>query len=148
MEGAISLIFVIPGKKAASIRSKFASVIHRYIAGDKSLVCEINANSKSVAPVNQIARNALGMKIGLQDNEMCKMSDPSTVHVIRTVADIVNEAHNKTLRAKDETLQAKDATLHAKDDTLQAKDQTIHLQSGMIELQQRNVDLLHSLLNQ
>ena len=127
MEGAISLIFVIPGKKADSIRSKFVSVIHRYIAGDTSLVREINANSQSVAPVNQIARNALGMNNGMHDRGACQIPDSSTISVIKTVAGIINEVNNQTL---------------------QAKEQTIRVQSDMIEFQQRNVDLLHSLLNQ
>lgn len=57
-ENAIELLMALPGEGAKEYRSKFAEVIKRYLAGDKTLVEEINANAKSNAPINQMARDA------------------------------------------------------------------------------------------
>ncbi len=39
-ENAIELIMVLPGKVAKKARAKFANIIRRYLAGDKSLTVE------------------------------------------------------------------------------------------------------------
>lgn len=55
-EHAIELIMVLPGKVAKETRAKFANIIKRYLAGDKSLIVEINANAASNSPIAQLAR--------------------------------------------------------------------------------------------
>ncbi len=58
-EHAIELIMVLPGKVAKETRAKFANIIRRYLAGDKSLIVEINANAASNSPIAQLARVSL-----------------------------------------------------------------------------------------
>ena len=55
-ENALELIMVLPGKVAKETRKAFASIIHRYLAGDKSLITEIEANAESSSPIAQLAR--------------------------------------------------------------------------------------------
>ena len=55
-ENALELIMVLPGKVAKETRKAFASIIHRYLAGDKSLITEIQANAESGSPIAQLAR--------------------------------------------------------------------------------------------
>lgn len=55
---AIELIMALPGEGAKEYRAKFVDVIKRYLAGDKSLIEEVNANAESNAPINQMARDA------------------------------------------------------------------------------------------
>jgi hypothetical protein len=55
-QNAIELIMVLPGKTAKATRSKFADIIRRYLAGDSSLIIEINANAASDSPIAQLAR--------------------------------------------------------------------------------------------
>jgi hypothetical protein len=50
---------VLPGKLAREARVQFANVIRRYMAGDGSLVPEIQANAKSNSPLAQMARDSL-----------------------------------------------------------------------------------------
>ena len=71
---AIELVMVLPGKLAKETRTKFADVITRYMAGDKSLVGEINANAESTAPINELARGALlgKRKAELEDVEIAE----------------------------------------------------------------------------
>jgi hypothetical protein len=57
-ENAIELLMALPGEGAKEYRSKFAEVIKRYLAGDKTLVEEINANAESNAPIHKMARDA------------------------------------------------------------------------------------------
>lgn len=58
-EHAIQLIMVLPGKVARETRVAFAGVIHRFLAGDKSLIKEIEANAESSSPIAQLARATL-----------------------------------------------------------------------------------------
>jgi hypothetical protein len=57
-QDAIELIMVLPGKVAKETRTKFADIIRRYLAGDSSLVPEIEANAQSDSPIAQMARAA------------------------------------------------------------------------------------------
>ena len=57
-QDAIELIMVLPGKVAKETRTKFADIIRRYLAGDSSLIPEIEANAQSDAPIAQMARAA------------------------------------------------------------------------------------------
>lgn len=58
-EHAIELIMVLPGKVAKETRRAFVSIIHRYLAGDKSLLKEIEDNAESSSPIAQLARATL-----------------------------------------------------------------------------------------
>ena len=69
-EHAIELIMVLPGKIAKETRAKFASIIRRYLGGDKSLIVEINANAASNSPIAQLARAA--------DQSIDTVEDPDT----------------------------------------------------------------------
>jgi hypothetical protein len=56
---AIELIMVLPGKIAKKTRVKFAEIIKRCVAGDKSLVPEIRANAESASLISQLARASM-----------------------------------------------------------------------------------------
>ena len=58
-QNAIELIMVLPGKIAKETRSRFAAIIQRYLAGDKSLVNEIEINAASKSPIAQLARASM-----------------------------------------------------------------------------------------
>lgn len=58
-EDTIELIMVLPGKIAKEFRLKFVDIIKRYLAGDHSLIQEIQANARSDEPIHQMARDAL-----------------------------------------------------------------------------------------
>lgn len=60
-ENAIPLIMVLPGKVAKETRAKFSKIIQRYLAGDQSLIMEIQANAASDSPIAQMARESLGI---------------------------------------------------------------------------------------
>jgi hypothetical protein len=63
IENAIELIMILPGKKAKKTRAQFAEIIKRYLAGDKSLIIEINANTSSTSPINQLAKVSMGKEV-------------------------------------------------------------------------------------
>ena len=69
-EDAIQLIMVLPGKVATQTRASFADIIKRYLAGDKTLITEIDANAKSDSPVAQMARASLAAEAGPAQNEI------------------------------------------------------------------------------
>ena len=58
---ALELVMVLPGRVAKETRTQFANIIQRYLAGDHSLISEIQANAASAAPVAQMARESLGI---------------------------------------------------------------------------------------
>ena len=58
-QDAIELVMVLPGKVAKETRVRFADIIRRYLAGDSSLISEIQANAASDAPIAQLARASL-----------------------------------------------------------------------------------------
>jgi len=68
-QNAIELVMVLPGRVAKETRTQFANIIKRYLAGDHSLVQEIEANAKSASPVAQMARQSLGI---MTDEEMTR----------------------------------------------------------------------------
>ena len=93
-QDAIELIMVLPGKMAKETRTKFADVLTRYMAGDQSLVEEIQANAVSTSPIAELARGgdggaAAGSSLGKR---------PASMHLIRmqfkktnTKMDTINE---------------------------------------------------------
>ena len=56
---ALELVMVLPGRIAKETRTKFAGIIQRYMAGDESLVREVQSNAQSDAPIQQMARASL-----------------------------------------------------------------------------------------
>lgn len=50
---------VLPGKVAKQTRTQFVGIIQRYMAGDMSLVLEVEANAQSTGPIQQMARASL-----------------------------------------------------------------------------------------
>ena len=58
-KNALELVMVLPGKTAKETRTQFANIIQRYMAGDESLVREVEANAQSNAPIQQMARASL-----------------------------------------------------------------------------------------
>ena len=57
---AIELAMILPGKLAKETRTGFANIIRRYLAGDGSLVKEIQDNAASSSPIAQMARASMG----------------------------------------------------------------------------------------
>jgi hypothetical protein len=83
LQHAIELIMALPGKLASEARVQCANIIRRYMAGDGSLVPEIQANATSNSPLAQMARDSLGgdsteleynkkRKRELEDLEICE----------------------------------------------------------------------------
>jgi hypothetical protein len=58
---AIELVMVLPGKRAKRVKAQFANIIHRYLAGDKTLISEINSNAESSSGIAELARESMGM---------------------------------------------------------------------------------------
>jgi hypothetical protein len=56
---ALELVMVLPGKVAKQTRTQFVGIIQRYMAGDMSLVLEVEANAQSTGPIQQMARASL-----------------------------------------------------------------------------------------
>ena len=55
----IELVMVLPGKVAKETCTQFAGIIQRYMAGDKSLMAEIQSNAESSTPLAELARGSL-----------------------------------------------------------------------------------------
>ena len=66
-EGALRLINWLPGNNAKDYRGKATNVIKRYMAGDWTLVKEIEANAASDNPINQFARASAGTSVENND---------------------------------------------------------------------------------
>ena len=60
-EDSIQLIMILPGKRAKKLKAQFANIIHRYLAGDKTLILEINTNAESSSGIAELARESAGM---------------------------------------------------------------------------------------
>jgi hypothetical protein len=60
-QNAIELVMVLPGRVAKETRTQFADIIKRYLAGDHSLITEIEANAQSSSPIAQMARESLSI---------------------------------------------------------------------------------------
>jgi hypothetical protein len=55
---------VLPGEMAKEVRVQFGKILERYMAGDKTLQAELDANAASDSPIAQMARASLGIKQG------------------------------------------------------------------------------------
>ena len=58
-KGALCLLMKLPGEQAKAFRSKVAEIITRVMAGDTSLIREIEINGQSSDPISQMARDSL-----------------------------------------------------------------------------------------
>ena len=67
---ALELIMVLPGKMAKEMRSKFADIIKRYLAGDGALLKEVQANANSSHPIAQMARESLAADMSPEDKAL------------------------------------------------------------------------------
>jgi chromosome segregation ATPase len=66
-KGAIKVIMMLSGEKAALYRTTMVNILSRYYAGDGSLTDEIEANAASSSPVAEMARNALAGEAVLEN---------------------------------------------------------------------------------
>ena len=64
-QGALKLVMFLPGNAAKKHRSHMANILRRYYAGDASLVEELAENSRSDAPIAQMARASLAAEGGV-----------------------------------------------------------------------------------
>jgi hypothetical protein len=69
-KGALKLVMMVSGAKAALYRSAMVKILTRYYAGDGTLLEEVEANAQSSAPVQQMARAALTEKVPVVHNEV------------------------------------------------------------------------------
>lgn len=74
---------VLPGKVAKEVRVQFADVIRRYIAGDRSLIDEIEANAQSSSPVAQMARATLGDGEEEQDRKRRRVMEDAQIQSLQ-----------------------------------------------------------------
>ena len=89
---------VLPGKFAKDVRSQFAQILTRYMAGDKSLIREIEDNEESDAPIAVLARASLESddavditrKRKLEDMQIAKMESELRAQEIETQAKILD----------------------------------------------------------
>ena len=98
VQNAIQLVMVLPGKFAKDVRSQFAQILTRYMAGDKSLIREIEDNEESDAPIAVLARASLESdeavditrKRKLEDMQIAKMESELRAQEIETQAKILD----------------------------------------------------------
>jgi hypothetical protein len=69
-KGALKLIMLVSGQKAAMYRSAMVKILQKYYAGDSSLLEEVEANAQSAGPIQQMARASLvGEAVPVEDEE-------------------------------------------------------------------------------
>jgi hypothetical protein len=71
-QDAIEFIMILPGQIAMTVRQQFARIIKEYIAGDRSLIDEINSNAASNSPLAQLARGDMTLPAGEDDTDMLR----------------------------------------------------------------------------
>lgn len=69
-KGILKMIMMIGGENAKKYRSKMVEILQRYYAGDSSLLEEIEANSQSAGPIQQMARASLVAEAVPVSNEL------------------------------------------------------------------------------
>ena len=69
-QDAIDFVMVLPGKKARAVRQQFARIIREYIAGERSLVAEIEANAESNARRSLVAEIEANAEANAESNEI------------------------------------------------------------------------------
>ena len=79
------MTFFFPGENAKKNRSAMAGIIHRYFAGDKSLLGEIEANAASDHPMAQMARDSLPSHEELEDKKRKREMEDAELQNKKTV---------------------------------------------------------------
>ena len=87
---AIQLAMVLPGKIAKETRAKFADIIRKYLAGDQSLVREVEANAQSSAPIAQMARASLAAEAGPAVVELSHKRKLEELEVAKMETELIN----------------------------------------------------------
>jgi hypothetical protein len=62
LQGIQRLLMILGGRVAADFRQIVLSVFNRYMAGDRSMLQEVEANAASDAPIHQAYRQALAQE--------------------------------------------------------------------------------------
>lgn len=65
-QGVLKLVMALPGENAKAIRVQFCQLLHRYFAGDVTLVGEILQNAEAPGEINQMAQETLAAEMGDQ----------------------------------------------------------------------------------
>ncbi len=116
---ALVLVQVLPGRVAKETRTQFADIIRRYLAGDHSLIKEIQANAKTASPIAQMARESMNIvteeeltrKRRREDIELQKMQAEAVTLQQKTVTDFMEAMHALDPNWKNDTrlvIQTKD----------------------------------------
>ena len=102
LEGALKLIMWLPGNGAKDMRIQFSDIIKRYLAGDASMVGEIQANAASDAPIHAMAREA-----GKRSGDELVAPEPKEMRLVLEAAvnsiTAVGDAAGKGIDAVSET---------------------------------------------
>jgi hypothetical protein len=115
---------VIPGKLATEMRVKFANILKRYMAGDKTLVKEIEANAKSSHPIAQMARESLADdKNGMSPKDKVLEMRKRKLEMDRLELEIQKDE----LQVKKEKLEAGRLELQIQKDEIQVKKEKLEL---------------------
>jgi hypothetical protein len=69
-QDAIELVMVLPGKVAKETRTRFAGIIQRYMAGDQSLIAEIQYNAESSAPIGKLTGGSQDEAYALEEERV------------------------------------------------------------------------------
>lgn len=113
---AIDLIMVLPGKVAKETRTKFTNIITRYMAGDETLVQEIQANAESTSPIAELARASL------DEEKQHKLTHKRKLEQLELEERIVAlEAQKVSTQAKLKEIQAMHVATMAKSTELYTK---------------------------
>ena len=118
-KGALKLVMLISGSKAALYRAAMAKILTRYYAGDGTLLEEVEANAQSSAPVAQMARAALASEPVVQ-NELAVTNKRKLEEL--TIAKLETEiegrrAETKAKLAENEARQAETKAKLAENET-------------------------------
>jgi len=92
LDNAIKLVFALPEKMVRQIRDAFIEVLKRYLAGDQSLIGEINTNAKSTSPIHKMARDALG-RDGEEHDAGREIKDEESFQKKQRLIDTAREHH-------------------------------------------------------
>jgi hypothetical protein len=116
LKDAVELVMVLPGKVAKETRTKFANIITRYMAGDESLIHEVQANAESTSPIAQLARASL------DEDKAYKLTHKRKLYELEIEERMVAiERAKKEIQAMHADTMAKNADTMAKNTDTMAK---------------------------
>ena len=105
LQNAIQLVMVLPGKFAKELRSQFADVLTRYMAGDKSLICEIEANEESDSPIATLARASLEQDDVVENARKRKLEDMQIAKLDSEIKHLQSETMTKNIENQNRIMQ-------------------------------------------